>query len=424
MDSPATRRDVLASVAGALCSLGCLEATPDETEVEEWNATEADIPLPVQHVSIAHWLGRRTSIAMADALERRLPRSVEVEPHGFERRRDLERRIAADLVAGSPPGSFQTVLGEELGRYVLAVTLHEIPDIMTGQHVARLRDGVRDLVILEDEPFAVPVTVDRANTVLVNEELVEAADGDLSRIDHPDGLRGFLDDLADSVPAAGLAVPADGRYGLRLVCQSLLALSGADAYTAFADGEIFAITLREAVAFTHRLLAGSAEVVRSPAGMVTAFRDREVALIPADGAARRELGADRRDEYAIVPFPGTNDVFAMHATGWSFPKRSETPRGTASVLAGLAEPAVQEAIAEATHTLPAVGDADVPRGSSEFSRAIDEALRAADTVVPALSTGCGLDPDTRRRAVQLLEPTRLLEDGPDLVGDRLLEIVR
>ncbi len=416
-----TRRTVLSRTAttASTALVGCLSRTESRTEPPGSPAVEAR--QRAETVTLAHWCDGLGTAEVVSAIDERLPRSVDLALSSFATRRELEATVASALVAGSPPGTFQTVAGPELERYVRAVTLHTIDDIVTEDRREGIRNDVLSTILLDGDPYAVPMTVDPCNSLFVRPALLAEVGVEPGNVSDPVALVERLSTVRADPPVAALALPGDGAWPFRLLCQLLLARSGPDAYRAIATGDGSIVTLREAVRALATLLDGSVKVTTGLDRALEAFlAGRAVAMLGDRRVARRLAGADETP-WSVHPFPGTAASFVVDVTACGFPKRTATPRGTAELLGALASSTCQTAIAGATFTLPAVETATLP--DILYTTALAGAYADAERVIPALSTGCGLDPDARRRASALVDPAVLQTRGVDAMTDRLRAVL-
>lgn len=386
-----TRRAVIAGLTGVGGLTGCL-STDEGTAApaDEYPSTDVE-PRVRPDIDIALWTWADDPGEFRASLSRELGTDFVITIDPYRSRSALEAGVAERLTEHRAPETFQTIAGKELGRYVLAVTVHDIPDLVPG---GRFRRGVDAQVTLDNEPFAVPVTVECTNWLAV------AQTNDATVEDSPNMLAA-LQACGDPADGARLVFPDAPEWWFRLFCLELLATTGIDGIDEMRAGTPRIGTIRPALERLVTLRATD----RLAHGDWQACADRivEGTAVAALGDAR--LGVRVEDsERSISPvhWPATGRVASISVTAFPFPKRAVNAHGTTAVLEALGQPAVQSRLAALAGMLPARADTEISLPFT-YLRAWDRSVENADIVSPSPATGCGLNPDARARALALFD---------------------
>lgn len=393
-----SRRSILVTGASVLAG-GCLEGdanTRDRTTLDD-DVTE--LPPEAGEIGMAHWLHPEILDPFLEAVETAYP-DISIEITHETERVKVERHLADALVDAQPPDLMHTVLGPELARYASVSELLAIPDVI--ERADRLSQAaLDDLIRYDGQLYGIPVTVTPTNAMLAHHDELSAA-GVPFDAGHPEE---FLESLETAEnPLFGMRPTGEDRF--RLLLQIFLGAFGPRAYADIADGDLFMEPLREVIDLAARYEATSVDM--SDASWED--RDYAVAFYESDRATEW-----MDDGWTVVPAPGTEDIAALHATGFCLAKRGMAPVIAADVLSLLGKATVQEEMTALGRHLPGVGD--MPE-RNQLAPIVD----GAETVLPALSTGCGLDSDRRWRAVRLLAEKGW--DDQTVLGDELAAILR
>lgn len=366
------RRAVIATAA-TLCG-GCLGTEPDPyDEVREGITIPDDPTPPARPVRIAHWFPEGMLAPLDD-------RDPELEIDAYPDRATHEAAVADEVVAGQPPDLFMTVLGEELGRYVLVEEIDAIEDVIDAGVRDQFHPTVEHLMHVDGTPYALPVAAWPTNIL----SLDASAPNALREARTPAGFVEALEDHDDP----GLALPSDGEAYLAVLSLLILGARGVATYRRIATGELFMRDLREATALLVRLVRAADKE-----------GDGRFATEPMPGPEWQ-------------PFPGTEDVVVLDAVGFCLALRGDHPGAAADVLVRLCDPDIQDALVRETDRWPTVGQ-------DPF---VDDPFPATATVVPAVASGCGLDPDVRWRAIEVLDATEW--EDPDVLAEDLAAVIR
>jgi glucose/mannose transport system substrate-binding protein len=186
------------------------------------------------------WTGSGESEALAALLEIYSDRHPRVAVSNAAARDPMNARteLANRLARGEPPDTFQAISGTDLLTYV-----HD--DKMTAIGYLAERNGYRDVfpaVVLEtlkadDEPYAVPLNIERDNNLYYNVALLEE-----HGIIPPDTLQGFYEMCATlraaDPPVEPLAMPPEGWVLALVVFETLMpGLNGGSFYLKFFNGK-------------------------------------------------------------------------------------------------------------------------------------------------------------------------------------------
>ncbi len=386
----ATRRGFLQTVGLGALSAGCLESRSDA--YQEAIAEIPDDPTgspPTVTVDAAHWFPANTFAPVTERLSAETDR-VEVEWERFSDRRSLERAVADRMVAGRPPDLIQTGLGAELRQYVAVSVFDPLP----ASTVEGMAGHLADLCGVDADPYAAPITHMPMNCLAVETGTLNGTERialeELNRVE-PIGIR-----------RTSMAV-------FHLFCLMVLAAAGPSGYRGIGTGEL-----------AHRTIVKAARACGRLDSMLRWLPPRP------DAADVSPCGAFLVDPVSVRlldqgweprPFPETGGVAVLHATGLARPSRTRNPHGAFRALEAAMAPPVQSGIAARAGHLPAVDSAAfrAPGLADRFAR--------AETILPAMSTGCGLDPDRRWLVGRTLAPARM-RHNPDAVGDALSAILR
>lgn len=410
---PCSRRQFVGACPLAVVAPGCLEDLTDEEEPESRTIpTDEEQTPPPADIDLAHWYPDGTYAPLTAGLAE-VDREITVHSTTYADRSTHEEAMAAAFVDTSPPELLQTVLGGELERYVTAVTIDDLSDIIDEDALGRLREGLPDLLTVEGTPYAVPTTISCTNGLLVNRETIAEADVALADIDDAGTLLEVARHIETRTDATGFSLLAGSAF--RLFDQVLLGHTDEPTYASLGEGEIHMRTLRDVVDMT---VAFGRLATWLPAHKdSTAFSDTAFALWD------RRLGSLLNpDDWKLIPFPGTDGAAVLTAAGLCLAKRGRDLGAGATVLDTLEEPVIQQEIATRAGCLPAIPSRPPP--DRPFLASLRDLYTEASTVLPALSTGCGLDADTRARAYQTLATTNFETVDPDELADDLAPILR
>lgn len=398
MASTYSRRRALSAFIAA-GTVGCIaEDNSSERAIADLPSDVSE-PDRVTPLTLAHWLPETAFEALTDALaDHEMP--VALRPRSFQDRSDLEAAVADGMATAEPPDVVQTVLGAELRRYAEVAEIHAIPEDPT---TALGREFMERLIRVDRRPFALPVTAIPMNVIAVDPVKLVRADirtNDLST----------LDGLTAAVESAGLGLRDSRTSVFQLLELVLLAQSGADAYAAVSERQLAMRALRDAIEQT----AGLLDSVQWLSPRPTANELAATSIVLLDGAVTEVMDMQDRD---LLPFPVTDQSAVVHATGLCVTKRGSDPIVAKRALQVVLDPTVQRNIAARCHHLPGIGDA-----TPDHLRELQDQLASSTRVLPAMSTGCGLDVDRRWRALRALD--RSAWNDPIALGDALGEILR
>lgn len=406
-----TRRGFVGGLIPGLLA-GCF--TDDSTDEGNTSQTLSEIELPDEPIersetTIASWIPHAPSGILEDLISDKSSRSIRLEEHVYPSRSAQEEAVATAMVQSSPPGTFQTVLGGELHRYVEAATVHSTVEPIANLTVS---DRIRRLITHEDTPYAVPVTRDLTNRLFVRKDRPRTLDflesvTSLQDLGNEDGTGEFV--IADSPHA-----------GFRVLCVLLLAETAVETYLAFGNGNIETDVLRSVFELLGDILHRRARIVDDRSAVLQEFEAGDADYLFGSAEAAARLSHNATTAWRSLQVPGTEGIASLHATGWCHPKRTSTPHGTSSVLATLAKPAVQSELAKHTHAAPAAVDAPTPPG---YPTTLSQTIENATSVVPAISTGVGIDANDRYHAKQSLTPSTIRETDPSqLTADLIARV--
>ena len=401
VDATISRRQVLAS-AGALLSGACLDDDASDQGASRASRIRIEEPEHLSgNIGLAHWFSTSTIEPLLAIASEMYP-EVSIEANTFQTRLRAERAIADSLVDSAPPDLFQTVLGDELARYGGMAELESVPSIAAEEDL--IWDGLGDLILFKGEPFAVPVSVAPTNAIHIHENRMEDAGMSLDNVSDPIE---FLDLLKEE-KIFGMVPSGNSRF--RLLAQVILGQFGPETYLDISEGALFMEPLRAAIAL--------AEKIESKAVTLSGNSDNGDHKACAIQMYTPAHGIDA-DAWTVAPFPGTDGLTPVHATGFCLAKRGRDRRSATAVLELLHDGVLQLEIASVGGRLPSLtSHREWPAPLAELLTIMNQ----SEAIVPAVSTGCGLDSNNRWRAVRLLDDNGWTDQTT--LGDELGSILR
>lgn len=394
-----SRRAVL-SLVPTLGIAGCLDTS------NEYQQSIADLPHSVEaspqpmDLSLIHWFPPETFDSITARISERISH-VSFETEAYQTRKAQENAVANGFVRAAPPDIVHTVLGQELARYVHVSELHQLADL--DENTLDSNALFTELCRVDGGLFAVPVSITPMNALLIDETAFH------DHADVTDEVASVADFLA-VIKEVGFGLRNTGTSVFQLFAQVLLGQSGETAFGAISSGELSMQTLRHAIETTASVIGQVKWLPSRPSP--SDLNDCPVVLY--DGYISEALADHDR---SIVPFPETRDVFVLHATGCCVPKRGTRPRIVRSLMHDFLEPHIQHEISVQSRRLPATSDT-TPRQLMSIA----EMYTSAELSITAVSTGCGMDPDTRLRTIKTFQHANWA--APESIGDELGDILR
>ncbi|MFZ5895406.1 MAG: extracellular solute-binding protein [Myxococcota bacterium] len=339
-------------------------------------------------------------------------------------------RVAAELLAGATPSTFQANLGSDLLQWAKVATEVESENLLTDLSSALMRTGLRqhlpDVIAngvstgKHRNLLAVPLNIHRINVVYYDVKKFKARFGD----------RPFftIDELCPSDPStppidAPIAIGRGDDFSLLLLTFEavLPALTNGEFYNTLMRGEEpqafnpsgdYVADLDRAfqcVQYLSRSFVTDSENY-TWAEALTAVRDGDALFTVTGDWGNLQLKAQlEAGLIAMVPFPGSENTFVYTSDTFPLPVNGLNPHETLSFLEYMANPATQAAFSDDKGSIPARTDAPIGTPLHELRAAAHEAFFAPGTT-HALATS-GINPPYYAR-VDLAARLRTMVSAP------------
>ncbi len=296
---------------------------------------------------------------------------VRIDGHQHATRVDCKSAVVEGIHAGTPPDSFQVILGDGIDRYPEAHTIHALPDVIDENRLKDVHPGVRPLIVHDGNPVAVPIAWSNVNRLEVRPTLTLPSEFDA-----------FCEAVQNGELAVEVDVATDPVVDLWMLELCLLAVAGTDGHAATAAGDVTVDDLQTACTAADILLARRDDYDDEPACRV----------VPPFSAAPNT-------DWEPRPLPGTKSFGLVAAIGCTLAKRGPNPATAVKFLETVADPTIQETLIDATPRRPAIDPARL------WSPGSGSSPRAVERWRPSMAVGCGLDMDVRRRVLEVLTDT-------------------
>jgi glucose/mannose transport system substrate-binding protein len=355
---------------------------------------------------------------------------------------DLRKRVAAQILAGGPPSSFQANLGADLLRWSVVDTQSAdgveqpprnlLSDLSAALASSRLFDVIpaqlRAGISIGSPPLAVavPLNIHRLNVLYFNAVVLQ------QQYQRTQFLG--IDELcaADSRGAllGKIALATKDKFSLtQLVFENLLpALTDGRFYAELFQGRAptaldgsgdYSVEVRRALTCA-RSLANSALPSDTWAEAVENVRMGAALFTVTGDWANRPLQDELVSGTVVaVPFPGSEQTFVFTSDTFPLPLKARHQKETLELLQLMSDPSVQATFSREKGSLPARSDAAISGPLAALHQATRDAFNARETTV-VLATS-GLLPfyypaaDLYEKLQALVDPTR----GDDTIDDAL-----
>lgn len=319
---PSLSRRRLLRTAGAAVSAalaGCLGGGDDGDELE-----------------VAHgWISGadRTAIeALTDGFEDAHPDvDTNFKPIAGGDATGFEDVIRGRIDQDDPPSSFAWRPGGNLSEF--SETLGDAgPDVrraadLDGAHVPE----VRHLCRRDDGAVAVPVGAHRVNCLFYDVDVVDSAGVDPTALSSVTDLLDALERVAANTDVTPMAhAMVDPQPTLQLFESILLAQGGRDAFRTYTDRQAGRSDVRSALRSVSTIVANYVDEDAGsvwPAKAAERLLDGDAAFLPQDDRTVRRVlvrddspdGANYGEDWDVVPFPGTDDIYAADVHSFVYP---------------------------------------------------------------------------------------------------------
>lgn len=315
----------------------------------------------------------------------------------------LEAEIRNRVIDGNPPSTFQIWPGEALSPYTDEGLFEPIDDIWTDEMRDAYLDGPAEAAQQDGEFVAVPININRLNSLYYNIEVVEESGVDLEGIDTPTALVEALNAIEAETGAAGLAHQTQEPWStLQLWAQVLLGEFGAEAYQQFIDGEVESVAeeVRESLQVVVEYSAyfnedasslswdqANNHVINGDAGLV---HEGTWGAGQYENTDSFEFGED----WDYITFPGTEELYTLNMDSFPYPVENPSPEATEAFLTYAGSIDAQERVNPPVAAIPP--RTDVPRDEfSPFLREMMDLFEASEMQLPSIAHGLAVPPDVQ-----------------------------
>ncbi|WP_436343346.1 ABC transporter substrate-binding protein [Natronorubrum sp. FCH18a] len=340
-----SRRAVLQATGavGVAALAGCLGGD----EAENLDELLEDDPDEFEPLEIGHWWTaggeERAFNALIEGFEEEYP-DIEVDPSpspggaGSALEADVRNRV----VDQNPPSTFQVWPGQALTDYTDEELLYDIEGHVWDEEMEEAYlDGPVEVSRPDGDYVAVPINIHRLNNLFYNVDVVDDAGVDPESIETPSELLEAMEDV-DDAGYVGMAQQTQAAWStLQLWAQVLLGEYGTDVYESFIEGDIEAV--ESEVRDSLEIVVDYREYFNEDASSLNDWDDAsgyinegEAAFFHQGDWAAGEYEADDELEYGedwdLVPFPGTGEMYTLVMDSFVFPKHNPSPNATVRFL--------------------------------------------------------------------------------------------
>jgi glucose/mannose transport system substrate-binding protein len=384
---------------GVAALFGCADS-PDTVRLEVYSWWEEESE-------------RRAFEAVIDIHQSR-HENVEVVNLGNDEANEIRQIMAARVLAGAPPATFQANLGADLLRWTMVETEDDPADLETDDDVVRSRwirdlsslygkteldqklmEGLMEGLVVEGEsgprPYAVPINVHRLNVLYYNVEALAAVETRLTELGRPGSLLD-VDRLCDeNFDDTGLeiAIGRGEQFTLVLLAfESVLpALYGAEFYNRLFTGERWASAEGTPSVEVRRVLecvqnmsqwfipenVGWADAVER----VNQAEESATFTVMGDWANGLLLGDPDEQIVKGVPFPAKEgmETFVYTSDTFPLPIGTEHPQEAEALLETIASSQAQLAFSAQKGSIPARDDVSIESLPESRTRTRDDYRR-------------------------------------------------
>ena len=300
-------------------------------------------------LEVQHWWtggdGGPAIKALFEGFKQKYPEiEVQQNPVAGGAGQNLKSVIKKRVLNDNPPSSWQAWPGANLQPYVEADKLQDIGDSVwskNGMKDAYLQ-GPKDAAKAGSGSFVtVPLNIHRLNNLFYNVEVIEKAGVDPASISKPSDLVGAMKTVEEKTDAVGMAHQTKSAWSTgQLWAQVLLGEAGAETYTAFTEGKVK--ENQQAVKNALSIVKEYQSHFNKDAGSLT-WQDANKKVIQgkaaffhqgdwAAGMYRSQDGFEFKKQWDMVPFPGTEGMYALNMDSFPYPKNNPSPEATTKFL--------------------------------------------------------------------------------------------
>lgn len=320
------------------------------------------------------------------------------EPVDGAARSNLDQVVLNKLQASDPPGTFQTWPGKTLEKFDGAFEDIE-GDVWDDDLKENYLAGPQEQAQYDGSYVTVPLNIHRINNLFYNTAVVEEAGVD------PESMSSTSDvvDACATIDAETDAVPfahqTSGAWSTGQLWETiLLGEAGIDGYEAFINGngdrEQVESALDAVVDLTEYYPGDSSSISFTEAN--TMVMDGDAAFIHqgdwAAGAYGNEDGFNYGEDWAQVPYPGTDGNYLLNMDSFPYMANNPSPEATQQFLSYCGSAEGQVLFNEKKGSIPPRSDADVS-SLNNFQQDQFEDFNAADNQPPSVQHGLAISPD-------------------------------
>ncbi|MFC4543598.1 ABC transporter substrate-binding protein [Halosolutus amylolyticus] len=360
-----SRRAVLQATgaAGIVAMAGCLGGDDGAESLDELLDEDPD---EFEAVEIGHWWtagGEEEAFnALVEGFENEYSDiSVDPSPSPGGAGSALEADVRNRVVDQNPPSTFQVWPGQALTDYTDEDLLYDIEGHVWDDDMKEAYlDGPMEAARPDGDFVAVPINIHRLNNLFYNVDVVEDAGVDPESIGSPSDLVDAMETV-DEAGYVGMAQQTQSAWStLQLWAQVLLGEYGVDAYDSFIAGDVEAV--ESEVRDTLEIVVDYSDYFNEDASSqswdeANGYINRgEAAFFHQGDWAAGEYEADDDleygDDWALVPFPGTDGMYALNMDSFVFPKHNPSPNATVRFLRYAGSADAQERFNPAKGSIP------------------------------------------------------------------------
>lgn len=312
----------------------------------------------------------------------------------------LRLRVKSRILRRDPPSLWTGWPGAEMADYAAAGVLADVTDVWESSGmVDAYRPVVAEASRLDERYYTVPITVHRINDLYVNRRALADADVDVAGASSPTDLVGVAERIADETGGPGILLPmADPFAVLQLWEVTLLGLTDAATHADVTAGNArdhrtaLRRSLEHVVAFAD--VATDRALYQDLTDANEQFTDGLAPLYPqgdwAAGEFDERAGFAYGDDWDRVPFPGTEDCYAV-VLDTLFQSTAVEGDAVETVLAYAGSASTQESFARRKGSLPARRDVSM-EGFGAFARDQHQQLDRSRSQPLSLTHGLSVTP--------------------------------
>jgi glucose/mannose transport system substrate-binding protein len=401
--------------AGIVGVAGCIGGDDDSSGDAENpdEVTDEDMdPSEYETLEVGHWWtagGEQDAInaLMAGFEEAHPDVEYQMAPAPGGAGSALEQEVKSRVVDGNPHSTFQIWPGKTLQTYTEEDLLFDLGDgVWTDEVSDAYLDGPKKAARAgrDDGAYvAVPINIHRLNNLFYNVSVVEDAGVDPASIESPSDLLNAMETI-DSAGYIGMAHQTSGQWSThQLWAQVLLGESGADTYDDVMSGNVS--DNEDAIRNSLDLVTQYREYFNEDASSVSwdeannnVINGDAAFLHQGDWAAGQYLSADGfefESDWDYVPFPGTDNMYALNMDSFVFPVNNPSPNATVTFLQYAATEDAQIRFNKHKGSIPPRSGVDTSEFGPFQQRQIEH-FENSEEQPPSVAHGLALHPRQRQ----------------------------